>query len=218
MPGKADVQFGGDPGHVTLGGASAGAASITLQLTAYGGVDSGLFHASAAESQSFGNMRTIPESQYQYDNLVIRTGCMQENDTLACLRGLNASFLQSQNSQTPSPGAEIDPLYMYTAVLDYDFVTDYTLPAYFKGNFIKLPAIYGDDTNEGTIFTPNSTANLSASDIFLKAQYSTITIPQLRMINNMYPIAEQFPDSGPFWRQVSNAYGEIRWVLYSCER
>lgn len=36
-------QFGGDPGHVVLGGESAGAASISLQMTAYGGKDFGLF-------------------------------------------------------------------------------------------------------------------------------------------------------------------------------
>ena len=32
-------KFGGDPMHVVLGGSSAGAASVTLQLAAYGGKD-----------------------------------------------------------------------------------------------------------------------------------------------------------------------------------
>ncbi|MCJ1231752.1 hypothetical protein MMC12_008431 [Toensbergia leucococca] len=28
----------------------------------------------------------------------------------------------------------------------------------------------------------------------------------------MYPVAEQFPNSGRYWRQASNAYGEIRYI------
>lgn len=59
-------KFGGDPGHVVLGGDSAGAASISLHLSAFGGKDEGLFHAVAAESVSFATMLTVKESFYQY--------------------------------------------------------------------------------------------------------------------------------------------------------
>lgn len=58
--------FGGDPGHVTIGGDSAGAQAVDLQVTAYGGRDDGLFHASAAESQSFSALRSVAESQCKY--------------------------------------------------------------------------------------------------------------------------------------------------------
>ena len=171
--------FGGDPGHVVMGGDSAGAASVNLQLTAYNGTNQNLFHATVAESQSFAAVRTIPGSQYQYDNLVIRTGCASELDTFSCLRSLNTSFIQSINYNTPFPGAEGAPLYEYGPVIDGSFVSDYTYAAYAKGNFVKLPAIYGDDTNEGTVFTPNSTANISASNIFLKNQFPDLTPREL---------------------------------------
>lgn len=138
------LKFGGNPGQVVVGGDSAGAASINLQLTAYRGRNDGLFHATAAESQSFAAIRTVVGSQYQYNNLVIRTGCAGASNTLVCLRSLNATFLQEQNINTPFPGAQSPPLYMYGPVLDYDFVTDYTYAAYSKGEFVKLPAIYGD--------------------------------------------------------------------------
>ncbi|KAL8848753.1 MAG: hypothetical protein Q9221_006224 [Calogaya cf. arnoldii] len=59
---KSNLPFGGNPNHVVLGGSSAGAPSVTLQLAAYGGRDEGLFHATAAESQSFGALRTVEES------------------------------------------------------------------------------------------------------------------------------------------------------------
>jgi len=104
--------FGGNPGHVVLSGDSAGAASINFQLTAYGGRDDGLFHASVAESQAFATILTIPESQYQYDSMVIRTGCASSSDTLACLRSLSADDIQRANYNTPFPGGSSAPKYM----------------------------------------------------------------------------------------------------------
>ncbi|KAK3112677.1 hypothetical protein LTR53_010795 [Teratosphaeriaceae sp. CCFEE 6253] len=208
------ASFGGDPDHVTLGGDSAGAQSVNLQVTAYNGRDDGLFHATAAESQSFSALRTVPENQFAYDGLVIRTGCVDAYDTLACLRSLTATELQAQNFNTPFPGAQQAPLYMYGPTLDFDFITDYTYRAYEKGKFVRVPAIAGDDTNEGTIFTPKNTSNLSQSDTFIQAQFPAITLAQLRMWNELYPVngTPSFPDSGRYWRQVSNGYGEMRYI------
>lgn len=205
-------RFGGDPQHVTMGGDSAGAASIALHLTAYGGRDDGLFHATAAESQSFASMLNVEESQYQYNNLVIRTGCIDEEDTLACLRSLNVTFLQKNNFNTPSPGAQVAPIAMYNPVIDNDLIQDYTYRAFEQGKFLHLPAIFGDDTNEGTIFTPKNTSTIGQSDTFLQSQFPALTFEHLRTINSLYPVAEQYPNSGKFWRQVSNAYGEQRYI------
>ncbi|KAF4551841.1 Carboxylesterase-like protein 7 [Elsinoe fawcettii] len=206
-------RFGGDPDQVVIGGGSAGGASVTLQLAAYNGSVGNLFHGTAASAQSFGRILTIPETQYQYDNLVIRAGCVDSDDTLTCLRSLNSTFLQSININTAAGGAQGPPLYMYSPVLDNDFVSSYTLSgAFSNGLYPTLPAIYGDATNEGTVFAPRTTANLSQSDIFLKNQYPTITLPQLRTINSLFPRAEQFNNSGAYWRQLSDAYGELRYI------
>lgn len=171
---NSSSNFGGNPNHVVLGGASAGAASITLLLSAHGGRNDGLFHAAAAESQSFATMLTLNESQFAYNNLVIRTGCASENDTLACLRNLDTASLQRQNFNTPFPGAQLAPLYMYGPTIDGDLVPDYTYRLFHQGKFIRVPVIFGDDTNEGTVFVPKdvSTSRKSTSSFKTNSQKS----------------------------------------------
>lgn len=200
---------------VVVGGTSAGAASVTLLLTAYGGRDDGLFHGTVAESQSFGNMYTVQESQFMYDNLVIRTGCASAADTLACLRSLPLPTLQASNINTPLLGAQNPPLYMYSPTIDHDLIPDYTYALFAAGRFLHVPTIFGDVTNEGTTFTPRNTSTLAASDTFLKDQFPALSLTHLARINALYPQpgTPTFPASGPFWRQLSNAYGDLR---YTC--
>lgn len=78
---------------------------------------------------------------------------------------------------------------------------------------MMLTLSLGDDTNGGTIFTPENTSNISQSDTFLKDQFPALTLTQLQEINTLYPKTnDSFPNSGPYWRQLSNAYQEIRYM------
>ncbi|KAI0126431.1 Alpha/Beta hydrolase protein [Xylariales sp. AK1849] len=205
-------QFGGDPGHVVLGGASSGAASISLQMTAYGGEDTGLFHAAAAESVSFAMVLTVNESQYQYDNFALRLGCVGHS-SLACLKNKTAAELQAQNHNVPYAGASSSPVYMWLPSIDNDYIMDYTYRLFAAGKFVKVPVIFGDDTNGGTIFTPRNTTTLAQSDEWLHNQYPRLTLEQLGKINELYPNPNlTCPNPGCYWRQLSNVYGEIRYV------
>lgn len=206
--------FGGDPGHVVLGGDSAGAASISLQMAAYGGADTDLFHAAAAESVSFATVLTVAESQYQYDNLAIAAGCAG-NSSLACLRSMTAAQLQAVNKGSAYPGAPSAPIYPWNPVVDGTLVQNLTYAAFAAGAFVRVPLIVGDDTNEGTIFTPRTTSTLAASDAFLKSNFPYLTLAQLGEINALYPNAANAscPASGCYWQQVSAAYGDMR---YTC--
>ncbi|PGH18492.1 hypothetical protein AJ80_04462 [Polytolypa hystricis UAMH7299] len=207
-------QFGGNPDHVVIGGNSAGAASVSLLLTAYGGKNYDLFHGAYAGSPSFGSMLTIDESQYMYDGLVKRTGCDKESDTLKCLRKLETSTLQKHNIKMPRPGADKPPLFMYSVTIDKDLVQDYTYRLFHQGKFIDVPMIVGSDLNEGTIFAPKATKSLKECDAFLRTQYPALKPEHLEKIHSYFPKTDdKFPNSGPYWRQTSNAYGEMR---YTC--
>ena len=217
------AKFGGNPNHVVIGGPSAGGGSVALQLSAYGGRQDRLFHASAAESQSFGAIRTVSESQYQYNALVNRTRCSAQDtgnsDTLSCLRGLNITYLQTQNIPDTFPGATVAPLFPYNPTYDHDFIQAYTLDLFNSGRYLKLPAIWGDVENEGTVFAPKkATSSVDESNTFLQAQYPELNETQLAIIQTLYPPENQdFPDIGPdtgkYYRSTADAYGHQR---YTC--
>lgn len=210
-------KFGGDPDHVTLGGDSAGAGAITLLLSAFNSGDrvSNLFHAAVAESQSFGAQATVSESQFAYDNLTERTGCSNAINTFHCLRDLSLDVLQQENYNIPFPGASIAPLYMYSPTIDNELIPDYTYKLFSQDKFLKVPVIFGDDTNEGTIFAPYNTSTVDEADAFLQANFPTIKNKQLVEINSMYmsePDNPVYPNAGEYWQGLANAYGEMRYI------
>ncbi|KAI8661321.1 Carboxylic ester hydrolase [Fusarium keratoplasticum] len=205
-------KFGGDPDHVVLGGDSAGAASISLHLSAFGGKDEGLFHAVAAESVSFATMLTVKESFYQYENLTKKLNCTGK-DKLACLRSKTVKEIQKVNSNIPYPGGSQAPLFMWTPTIDGDLIPDLTYKLFEDGKFIKVPAIVGDDTNGGTIFAPKAASTRAQGEEFLKAQFPYLTADQLSKIGDLYPNQNKTcPNAGCYWRQISDVYGQMRYM------
>lgn len=188
---------------------------MTLMLSAYGGRDEGLFIGAAAESQSFAQMLNVTESQFAYDALVTATACDSSKNTLACLRNLDVSALQEKNVNRPNPGAKGKPLYLYGPTIDEDLVPDYTYRLFHEGKFIRVPVIFGDDTNEGTKFVTKSISSVDEADTFIQNQFPAIKQAHLARINSMYLTPDQtekFPGAGSYWRPASTAYGEIRYI------
>ena len=205
-------QFGGDPGHVVLGGQSAGAGSVMHHLVANNGTDYNLFQAALMQSQSVPAVRTVETSQYQYDNLTKRTGCNSATDTLACLRGLDAATLLSNVRLDPFPdGAGGSPVFAFNPVIDDGFVTDLPVQSFANGNFIKVPTIFGDDTDEGTVFTPHTIRTTQDAREFIKNNFPNVTTSQLNKYSDMYGF-ENSTGTSDFWKVASAAYGETRYI------
>ncbi|OJD14320.1 hypothetical protein AJ78_05315 [Emergomyces pasteurianus Ep9510] len=214
---KKHIQkFGGDPDHVTIGGNSAGAASVYYLLTSFGGKSVDTFHAVVGGSPSFGTQLSVQESQYMYDNLVKNTKC-EGKDSLACLRKVDVDKMQNLDKRYPLPGASHPPLFMYSPTIDGDLITDYTYKLLAGGKLKKVPMIFGSDTNEGTVFVPKNANSFKKSDTFLKNQFPALKKSHFRKLHELYPKTNDvFPGSkkhGAYWRQGSNAYGEMR---YNC--
>lgn len=205
-------RFGGNPGHVVLGGNSAGAASISLHMVAYDGRNEQLFHGAAAESVSFAPVLTNVQSQFQYDNLAKAVGCKDQDpaQSLKCLQSKSTAELQAHNRNIPHKGQSQAPLFSFGPTIDDDFLTDVVYNLYAQGKFINVPTIVGDDTNGGTIFVPTSTSSQMDSNAFLSAQFPDLTKSQLETIAKLYPV----PKEG-WWRQTSNVYGEMRYMCPS---
>ena len=207
------AQFGGDPDHVVLGGQSAGAGSVMHHLVANNGTNYKLFQAALMQSQSVPPVRTVEASQYQYDNITERTGCNNATDTLACLRSLDAETLLAGVKRDPYPnGAGGSPVFPFNPVIDNDFVTALPVQSFSSGNFIKVPTIFGDDNDEGTVFTPHHIGTTSQSRIFIKNNFPNITSSQLDKYSDMYGF-ENDTDASDYWKKASTAYGETR---YNC--
>ena len=199
-----------------MGGASAGAASVLFQLTAFGGRDDGLFHAAAAQSASMGPTMTVNESQHQYNALVRRLQCDKAGDTLACLRTKPAIEVQKQHRDVPYPGAQKPPVFMYHPVIDDDFIRKSPCASLEDGSFVKVPTFFGDDTNGGTVSAPKMTNTLKQSDTFLSNNYPALELTHLDTIHSLYPQTDDhFKGSGPYWRQLSNVYGDMRYMCPS---
>lgn len=210
-------QFGGNPDHVVLGGASAGAASVAYHMMADKDGRRKLFHAAAVESVSFGTVLTVDQAQYQYDNLVIRLGCARSDPSasLACLQRKSPKEISDKDRDIPYPGSSSKPIYMWSPVIDGDFVTDYPYAAFYNGSFTRnISVIFGDDTNGGAGFAPGSISSLGDSNQFIKDQFPAITAAQLDQLNQFYPNphASTCPNSGCWKAQAGQVYGEMRYM------
>ncbi|PVI07272.1 alpha/beta-hydrolase [Periconia macrospinosa] len=204
-------KFGGDPNHVTLGGASAGAGSVIFQLTAFGGRDDKLIQGAIAESPATPPTRDVNESQWQYDALLKQSGCADFH----CLINLDAVTFQKavRDLKKPYPGATGPPIFFWNPTLDRDFVRDYTYNEFRNNNFLKVPTIIGDTTNEGLGFTGKSVMSKKLAYQFIVDQFPSLNPKDQEAVQAAWG-GPQNANQDPLWRNTAaDIYGHIR---YNC--
>ncbi|KAJ8083146.1 hypothetical protein PM082_009015 [Marasmius tenuissimus] len=151
-------KFGGDPTKVTIWGESAGAGSVLQQVIAEDGqTDPPLFRGAITSSTFLPSQYefndTIPENLYS--QTVSQANCTSSSDTLACLRGTDASLLQTINQNLNAAG--FFGTFVFVPVIDGTFIRQRATEALRQGKINGEALLAVTNTNEGVNFV-NQTA------------------------------------------------------------
>ncbi|KAF3055664.1 Acetylcholinesterase [Daldinia childiae] len=230
------AQFGGDPEHVVINGASAGAGSVALHLlisyaegsqtqhdnsTSSSGSSSSsgdLFVGAIGESPFFPAQPTVVDLEWQFDLVLSQTGCSdEEEDPMSCLRSKDTATLQqTANIPSPFPGRpglpDPLPLFYWTPCIDGSLLPDSPSTLFSQGSFIDVPVIMGTTTNEGTVFAPADTASSDAMTLFLQNNYPRLSSAQANNVPRKYPQQATVPLHESWFPSAATAYGEATFI------
>lgn len=85
----------------------------------------------------------IQEGQADFDTLVDKVGCRNNQDQIACLRKLNQKTLLD---------AAQFMAYTYGPVIDGEYITRHPFESYSSGTFSKIPIYLNTNKDEATVF------------------------------------------------------------------
>jgi acetylcholinesterase len=201
------LQFGGDPNAVVIHGASAGAGSIALHLTAYGGRNDNLFGGAIGESLFCPRHPKVADLEFQFDRFANDSGCANSENQISCLRALDTAVLQASNVPHPYAGAVADPRFYWSPTVDGDLIRDYPYIMFEKGAFIEVPILFGNDNDEGSLYGVNAGTPAEVAS-FMHDNYPNLSQTDLDAINEVYPLMEPLPQHAAYFPSSSAAYGE----------
>ncbi|KAE8381490.1 Alpha/Beta hydrolase protein [Aspergillus bertholletiae] len=203
--------FGGNPNHVVIHGASAGAGSVAYHLVAYGGRNDDLFIGAVSESPFWPAQRTRSDSETQCSQFMHAVGC----STMSCLRSADISAIQNAQATSLDP---TDPTrttpssWEFVPVVDGTLIQDRLYPLFAQERFIRIPLIVGGDTDEGSYFAYNATSPTDISEFF-GSLYPRLSPSQLLSINHAYQGMKPVPLHAEYFPATSAAYGD---AVFTC--
>jgi carboxylesterase type B len=148
--------FGGDPARVTIAGQSAGAFSVATHVTLPS--SAGLFQNAIIVSNPFTLLAADPVGAMQLGTKVLEgLNCPQDGGDLelACLRSADPQLLLnlSQTTKYALTGTSfLSEMMPWVPVVDGTFLPYQPLDAFERGNFTKVPIMFGTVANESVEF------------------------------------------------------------------
>jgi len=179
---------------------------VAHHLVAYEGKKNNkLFVGAVPESPFWPTLRTVPEMEFQYQRLLQNSNCPD----IQCLRSLSLDAFQAASPNSPFPGGSDSPvpLWYWLPVIDGGLVPDRMYDLFQRGDFVRVPLLVGDDTNEGASFAP-SVSSQSQVAAFMKNNYPHLSKGQLQAILKKYPKMAPLPKHGAYFPSAAAAYGD----------
>ena len=173
-------------------GESAGTISVGLYLLAYNGRDDKIFRGAIAESgdvTGLGMINAAPNTATRiYREILNKTVCTDADEPIQCLREKPVEKLSNIFNNTVPEGyysLRLGPL------VDGDIIARPVLEQMRDGDFIKVPFILGENSDDGTDFVPFGFNNDSAVfDFYSGWSFENDTVDKIMELYPNDPIAD----------------------------